>query len=373
MKLFATVFLLLISLNCWAQFQKFKLKPHQKQWEQGQLSWDDFLGKIPANANQNSELAFQLIYAPEKLKYADSIIFVNRVFGFADKKKSWVRESEKTPLLLQYNQAQFNLLEMHRRQLQQDLSGALRSRDAHWLTGKALFQLKDELAKLQQKSDFGQNPEIITAFLDSTNHVLQTKENAVKPAFEAGSFGVGTHSGFGYRTFTGDLGEHLTDSKGWEYNLAFAFKKSLLNLDFGLGFNEIKHGFTERPGWEAGKKTTMLQAGISYGYTVSDKNKLRITPFAGIAALGIQPREQFLNGINNTHAFYAGLSMDFKLRKRIWLIPSAINPKEIADYGLRAQLKIMPAQYNNSLKGSAICVTFAPYIFTRFIKSKKLY
>ncbi|KAA9327418.1 hypothetical protein [Adhaeribacter soli] len=372
MKLFAAILLLFWSLLAQAQMQAFKLKPHQKQWEQGALTWNDFQGILPSNAI-GSELNYQLVYSPGKVRFADSTFFIYQVYGFVDVNRSWVNDAVKTEGELKFNQAKFNLLEIHRRELQAELKSPIRSRDAHWAAGRTLMNLKNAMDQFQTAAENGRNATLVNAFLDSTGQVLQVTGKTTQPEFRTAGFGCGTHLGFGYRGLGGTLGRHFTNPLGWEYNLALAYQRSLLNLDLSLGFNQIDRQYLKRPQWEVGMQTSMLQAGVSYGFIAADKNKVRFTPFVGVAALGIQPRNQYLNGINNTSAFYAGLNIDFKFRKRIWLLPSAFNPKEIADYGLRARISVMPAKYDHTLKGTSICLTLAPYIFSRIVKSKKLY
>src|SRR5436190_1980896 len=107
MKLLATVLLLFPVFVAQAQLDQFKLKPTQKQWEQGPLTWNDFQSKPTGNSGATSDLQYQLLYAPGKLKAADSVFFTYQVYGFTNCDLNWVLETEKSPLLLSYNQAKF--------------------------------------------------------------------------------------------------------------------------------------------------------------------------------------------------------------------------------------------------------------------------
>lgn len=94
----------------------------------------------------------------------------------------------------------------------------------------------------------------------------------------------------GYGIYTGALSESYTNNVPFGVAFDIAYKKFEFYLRDYIGFNSIKKDFSYSSGiWEKGSRAMVFIPETSLGYVISDNNRFKVSPFAGIGAMDISP------------------------------------------------------------------------------------
>ena len=325
---FSILFLLIIS-NTLAQYQ-------ERNWEKGELNWNDFKGNALKNSELSSKINYRLIHTTNNKEINDTLYVLYNTKNFMLPRISWVKQEYKNEKTLRYNQVIFNIVELQRRKMISELHRVNKFSDA-----ETISLVKNELAKEQidqfiTDSSQGENEDIMNKWHDEINQKLEAQPYELIPNYKIGNFGIGFNFGLESKIFAGDLKGHFTPSFGFNYGLNFAFKKVYHSLNFGLGFNKVKKEFTNERVWPKDLKTTNSFFNLSLGYPIFDSKKIRITPFLGagfyeIKVYDIEKHPFFKNHkISNSSLMY-GIETDFLLSRSLELISnySILRVKDI--------------------------------------------
>lgn len=129
----------------------------------------------------------------------------------------------------------------------------------------------------------------------------------------------------GYGLFTGVLSENYTNNIAIGVALDICYKKFEFYIRDYIGINKTKKDFNYSTGvWQEGSNTNTYLPEISVGYATIDKDRFKISPFAGIGSMDISPT---LNDIEETPdleelsmaftaTFLLGINIDFKFGKK---------------------------------------------------------
>ena len=339
------------------QFRKMEFKPYQKQWEDGPVTVADFQGEPVANASVSTSLSYQLGYYPEKLKRNDSTIYRFAAYSFMDRNKSWLKAGGNQQQALQYNQALLNLVEIHERQLQQQLNRLNNQFEAEQVTSQAFKQLEIEAEAFASQTKYGQDAAAVRQYLATTEARLAATRKEVVPPVNVRNFNYGMHFGIGYTVPTGSLGNYFQNPKDLVYGFDLGYKKTILLLNATLGFSQTKKSFEYFGFWSDDLPITMAMIETSLGYRIVDNSKIRLTPFAGWALIEFSPNnrvEVYRNRRLVERTFSAGLAFDYKMRHRLALIPSFLGGREVSESSIRTRLTFSPVSYNDFQKGTII-------------------
>ena len=126
----------------------------------------------------------------------------------------------------------------------------------------------------------------------------------------------------GYSVFTENLALNYRNNVPIGVAFDVSYKNFILYLRDYIGFSKIKIDRPYEGGiWEEGSQVRVFLPEASIGYAVMENNRLKIAPFAGIAATDISPTEYDLRkepdlkevGLVFTTTYTLGLNVDIKL------------------------------------------------------------
>jgi hypothetical protein len=345
--------------------------PHQKQWEDGKLKLSDFKGRPPQTAQYRSELVYYIGFDSEKAKPRDSAIYRLKTYSYLDRDQSWMAPEADTVTLLRYNQALFNLVEIYERRLQYSLNRIADADLADPESSQIISQLKSEVAALGNETSFGQNAAAVQRWLIKSETELRSVARENTPPFRKRKFHYGLYGGPRFGNLTGTLGDNFTSPLGVAFGGDLGCNKSLLLLNGSWGNTEVDQQFTEERTWPANLKGGIWVIEVSYGYTLIDNAGLKLIPFAGWGMTRIRAdhkNDVYEDFILTDHSFSGGLICDFKLRKRLFLIPSVFNTRETSEIGIRTRISICPLNYGFGVKGTLIQLSAGIHLHGGFLK-----
>ncbi|KAA9327417.1 hypothetical protein [Adhaeribacter soli] len=357
------------------EYGKLELKPYQKQWEKGRLTISDFQGRPPKNTDQQSALDYQLGYLPEKSYKDDTTIFWLHTYSYMDQYRSWFRTGEKDETLLKYNQAVFNLIEVHDRRLQSELYRIRNISQAKPILNRLSDQLDFEISRFAEQTRNGQDAIGVQQYLVYTENQLLTIPKEEWPPLRRSKISYAVNGGIGYSASSGDIGRYFRNPMNLVAGVDVGYKKAALLLNATLGFTETNQAFTrlQTQYWETNlnSKMTLLEASI--GYRVWDKAKLRVQPFAGWSWVEFAANDRIEVYKENEladHSFSAGLVADYKLRHRINLVPGFLGIREKAETSFRTRLSFSPATYAGLRKSNVFTIATTLNFSGRILRIK---
>lgn len=327
---------------------------NRKNWSEGKLTWEDFQEKEESIGA--SELKYFVGYNKVKQKINDTTVLRIQAFCYVDKNISWVNKIFKNNQYLKYNQVIFDITELYRRKLQYELDRVSSIYEAEVRFNENFAKLNNQISRFQTESTDGQKQKVIDHWDVVIKKELEIHKNIQIPTFSKGNFGYAMHVGFGSGVFTGSLGEHFGQTFNFIYGFDFAYKKSILYLNATLSGGKVKKDYISTEKWNQGQQVNIAMINVSYGYTLIDKSKIKLSPFIGIGVTELLRRDKdnkddVLKIVD--YNFNFGLNVDYKIRKRIKLIPS-FGVKESMETSIRTRLYITRVNYFDDLNGYSI-------------------
>ena len=152
--------ILFISLNTNAQ-------DYRKYWSDGNLLLSDFQAK--PTKQSASHLAYVLLYETDK-KIIDNVVYEG-VFtdAYIDKSLSYIHANLKDEHHLKYNQVIFNIVEIHKRKLQNRIFALENIYSIKSLFRDIKSQLDRKILDFQEEGSYGIDKDITANWLSKTN------------------------------------------------------------------------------------------------------------------------------------------------------------------------------------------------------------
>lgn len=369
-KMLKTITIILIGL-----FISFELiaQSQQKEWREGKLQWEDFTGEIGSKEGA-FEFKYMIGYSTGKQKYGDTSVVRNTVECYMVKDLSWIKPNFKTDQYLRYNQVIFDIVEIHKRKIQKAFDN-VESTDRY--DRKFVYyhrQLNSTIDEFRSESNSGKDTNIISIWENKISQELNYYGFQEIPNYENGEFGYGLWVGLGTGFSTGSLGDHFSPIYSLVYGFEASYGLSMVFLNVTLAGSKIKQDYLTDSRWSKGSKVGVAIGDLSYGYTLINDDKYKITPFIGIGVIehSIKDPANETKTINMTDfKMSAGLSFDYKIATRVNLIPEAMfGIREKTETSIRARLYVTRARYYGDMKGLSINFAIGICGFGNAIKIK---
>jgi len=348
----------------------------KKEWADGNLTWEDFKEKESSNGQQISELKYYLGYNSGKQKYGDTVISRNIALGYMDKNLSWVSPKYKSEQHLRYNQAVFNIVEVHRRMLQLELDRISSSFEFQGKFQIIYHSCTNEIERLNKETDGGNNLNSLVFWEQKLSDELNSYKKTQILDFETKNFGYGMHVGFGGGLFTGTISEYFSPTFNFIFGFDFAYKKSILYLNGTLAGGKVRQDYISDKNWYKKQNMNLAVIDVSYGYAFLDNRKLKLAPFVGlgITELSGQNKDNKENGLRLVdYNVIFGINADYKLRTRINLLPNSVfgaAVKEKVETSIRARFYVTRANLSSDLSGFSVNLTIGLCGFGNMIRVK---
>lgn len=277
----ATILPLLSPSLAWAQNN---LRP----WENGPLQWSDFTVVNESIGHEHSYLEFILDIENRKRDFDGIALPVRTAVAYIDKELSWVDSLHRTPKELHYNRVLFNLVELHRRQLQVAIdTGGKVNMDYR------VRLLVHEADSFCRSTRYG-NDTVAVAWweynirqqLDSITPIMVEKHQQANTILGYRTLHQMTLSvGGGTKFFVGDIYNYFAPSGGVYFDIDGGYRRNLFTLGLYVGGGGCKldsintvNPINKLYGTD---KIITLDLHIDYGFAVVDHAKFILTPFIG--------------------------------------------------------------------------------------------
>jgi len=375
-KMIKWIYCLLIfsPLFCYSQCKD----PSYKSWNEGAITWDDFQGKPFITLIQKSYFAYYFGYEREKLRSNDTTIIRLKAYSFFVKDQSWINPDFKNETYLFYNQLIFDIIEIYRREFQNEIYKINWIYQADQILNNYLYKIDQDIEELENLTLQGNFIYVLQkrrAEID--NKLSDTKDDLKLPIHQSGT-GIGAHAGLSIAGLTGSLANYFSPGFGFNFGFDFGFKNFVLYFNGNLNWNHVKQNYSEKNYWEKDTKTGIAIMEVSLGYNIINGSKFKLAPFAGISLIEISNQEieddelskDFRMVDKNNLVF--GMNLDFKLRKRFELIPAMNVFRENTETDLRARLYFIPVDFYPDLRGYSINLSIELNGFINIASRKKV-
>ena len=161
----------------------------------------------------------------------------------------------------------------------------------------------------------------------------------------------------GYGIFTDDLAGHFKNNVPIGIAFDVSYKRWVLFLRDYIGFSRTTHALAFEGGtWLDDAQARVYLPEATLGYVIRDLERVKVTPFAGIASTSVSPTEHDLNkyaeyenvGLDFTTTFCYGINLDLKLGKPGTPV---IAPNESAYWFIRFRYAYNQPQFSKRYDG----------------------
>lgn len=336
-----SVFLFLFSfgwIGLMGQNQHF-IKNH----ESGALTWSDFKGTPPKKAS-STQAIFYLGYRPATQRAQDSTVYRLLAVGYFDQGLSYADSAQRSGKRLRYHQIQFDLLEVHRRQLQKeldmttqktDLDALFRNLNATYISLKTAFEREAEIEVKEP---------VLLKWEEKLDSLLLAIPRFVKPASTVSPFNFGAFYGIGYSFFDAQVEGRVKSGFYVPLGLQVGYKRAFFQLSIRRVPLNLQNGFEE-----LGVRYSSIYSDFYHdfllGYKVLEKARITVAPVVGIARL-------FNEGIyslgRDEVRFLGGLTIDVVLNRRYDNYKAAFGKRKVyAVQAIRTQLLVSNYSFPN--------------------------
>ena len=291
---------------------------NERLWEEGRLNWNDFRGEPFTSSPNASELNYQLSYSTTKTRIGDTTLFIFQTKNYVNPNISWVKESNKSDQLLRYNQVIFNILELYRRKLQNQLH---RIDNLFLAEEKFRTQYQNcnyEIKQFQNDTKFGTDELSLDYWDKRIDQKLTDNSFELVPEISDKNFGYGLNAGFGIGILSGTISNFFTPTFNFMFGFDVAYKNTVLFLNGTLAGNKVKRDYVEDGMlWPKDLKTNVTIIDVSVGHTLMDNSNHKLTPFAGLRILEFTAATKEGEGYEDhrivNYGLIYGLNYDFKV------------------------------------------------------------
>lgn len=257
--LFTFLFLTLIYLNLPAQNIK-------RFWSDGPLTTKDFV----STSDSTTLVSWYLGYTQVTEK-KDAVFYTYyKAVAYLLPYSSYL-SSEKD---LDYCQTLFDLLEVHRRELQIELNEAGTTEELENLLEAARARM------IMDEQTLSFNTDLIPGMRHRTNWAIERTEASPFPIYTDQPFRFGVSAGNTGNAYLGDFTGVFSPSGGASVGAELGWNRSMLMFGSHITFGKVLNSVYP---FETNNYFMVMDFNFSYGLTVCDKRGLRITPYVGYA------------------------------------------------------------------------------------------
>lgn len=205
-------------------------------WEDGKLTWDDYLSERPQNNDAPVCLTLSYGARKENVKKGSTTYSYVRYYSYVDRYELWAADSVRTDELLLYHQTLFDISELYCRKATREYNTMSFTGDGDELFAFYYRQRAKQIDELNQKTDSGR---VYLALMDYHYYIKGEleKENFDPrsadfiPSHESG---VGMYIGYSLRLpIRGEFSPTHGMTLGWDFP-DFPAYRSMLGLSMSL-------------------------------------------------------------------------------------------------------------------------------------------
>ena len=258
-----------------------------KLWSEGPLQWTDFLRLLPETSSEASQLEVELSATP-----IESNANVARLEARAimHRNASSTSAAQSTDERLRYHQLQFDLLELMRRHLQEEINTGIDGGQVEQRLRYYQDLYRQRVRELAQESNHGTNAKAVERWEERIDAQLQEIGVPQVPQVGNREYCYGAYAGVGYETPTGELRNNFGGSAMFHVGLTGGYKRLRLKAEVAFGQPSYRNDniFDVAPDAEgrplqgnSSSHATHLTVGVQLGYSVLSQGRFTITPNVG--------------------------------------------------------------------------------------------
>lgn len=259
-----------------------------KLWSDGPLAWTDFQQLLPPTSSEPSKLEVELNATPLENKNAATVRLEAR--AIMHRNSSSTSEAQSTPERLRYHQLQFDLLELMRRNLQQEINSGIDGAQVEQRLRYYQDLYRQRVREIARDTRNGASTAALDRWENTVDAQLQEIGVPGVPQVTSKQYCYGFYAGVGYDMPTGKLHNNFGGSVIFQVGLTGGYKALRLKADVAFGQPSYRNNniFNVAPDEQgrplqgnSSSNATHLMVSAQLGYTVYNHGRLSITPNVG--------------------------------------------------------------------------------------------
>lgn len=261
-----------------------------KLWSDGPLTWSDFHQLLPPISSEASQLEVELSATPIQNGIGASSTVRLEARAIMHRNASKTSTAQSTPERLRYHQLQFDLLELMRRNLQEEINSGIDGATAEKRLKYYQDLYRQRIRQIAQETKSGTLEAAVSSWEDNIESQLLAAGTPRVPQVTAMQGCYGVYAGVGYDSPTGTLRDNFGGSFMFHVGLTGGFKRLRLKADVAFGQPSYRNDniFNIAPDAEGrplqgnnSSNATHIMASVQLGYTIVNAGRLSITPNIG--------------------------------------------------------------------------------------------
>ena len=259
-----------------------------KLWSDGPLTWSDFHQLLPPTSSESSKLEVELSATPQETDKGSAVQLVAR--AIMHRNASATSAAQSTPERLRYHQLQFDLLELMRRNLQEEINNGIDGATVEKRLKYYQDLYRQRVRQIAQETKNGSLAGAVASWEENIESQLIAIGTPRVPQVTTMQGCYGVYAGVGYDSPTGKLRNNFGGSFIFHVGLTGGFKRFRAKADVAFGQPSYRNHniFNIAPDSEGrplqgnnSSHPTHIMASVQVGYTVLNAGRLSITPNVG--------------------------------------------------------------------------------------------
>lgn len=257
-----------------------------KLWSDGPLVWSDFHQLMPPTSSEASRLEVELSATPQESGATARL----EARAIMHRNASATSEAQSTPERLRYHQLQFDLLELMRRNLQQEINNGIDGATVEKRLKYYQDLYRQRVRQIAQETKNGALEAAVSSWEENIESQLATLGTPQVPQVTTMQGCYGIYAGVGYDMPTGKLHDNFGGSIMFHVGLTGGYKRFRVKADVAFGQPSYRNDniFNIAPDEEGrplqgnnSSNATHIMSSVQLGYTVLNHGRLSITPNVG--------------------------------------------------------------------------------------------
>lgn len=280
-------YILLLTIMTLAISGKAATTDDIKLWSDGPLTWSDFHMLLPPTSAEPSKLEVELSATPQESGTTARL----EARAIMHRNASATSSAQSTPERLRYHQLQFDLLELMRRHLQEEINSGISGSQVEKRLQHYQNLYRQRARQVAQETKNGTLMAAVSSWEDNIESQLNAMGTPRVPQLTSMLGCYGIYGGVGYESPLGKLHDNFAGSVTFHVGLTGGYRNLRLKADVAFGqpsyrnaniFN-IPTDAENRPlQGNNSSNASHIMLSAQLGYTVLNHGRLSITPNVGV-------------------------------------------------------------------------------------------
>ena len=257
-----------------------------KLWSEGPLTWSDFHVLLPPTSSEASRLEVELSATPQE---RDNVVRLE-ARAMMHRNSSATSAAQSTAERLRYHQLQFDLLELMRRNLQQEINSGIDGGQVEKRLRYYQDLYRQRARQIAQETKNGTLEAAVSSWEENIESQLDALGAPHVPQVTSMQGCYGFYAGVGYDLPTGSLRDNFGGSVMFHVGLTGGYKRLRAKAEVAFGQPSYRNDniFAVAPDEEGrplqgnnSSSATHIMASLQLGYTVLSHGRLSVTPSVG--------------------------------------------------------------------------------------------